>query len=344
MIYELNLDDKIEVSKIKKFLSDNSDSDYMQSIEWNIIRNEKTKYFIYYVENEEIIWSCNLLEKEKNNVKYLYAPRGPVLKNSNFDLINLFLKNIKEWLSIKKYTTLVINPYINEINLKKISNEYNYRITQNNDYSNLEKNVIDSMVELGRKYPKCGYGPSFRHWIMSDEHKPYGSFGNGAAMRISSVGVVAKDINEIKRLSAIITNVSHNHKDSIDGSEATAVAIHMALNGKSKDEIKEYINNNYFGIYDLRKDSMKPQIFHINYVETVKQSIGAFLDSNDFEDAIRNAIVLGGDSDTIAAITGGIAAAYYGIPDNIYNKALEYLDDYLIEIHDCFYKKYEVIK
>ena len=217
-------------------------------------------------------------------------------------------------------------------------------LKSNNDYSNLEKNVIDSMVELGRKYPKCGYGPSFHHWIMSDEHKPYGSFGNGAAMRISSVGVVAKDINEIKRLSAIITNVSHNHKDSIDGSEATAVAIHMALNGKSKDEIKEYINNNYFGIYDLRKDSMKPQIFHINCVETVKQSIGAFLDSNDFEDAIRNAIVLGGDSDTIAAITGGIAAAYYGIPDNIYNKALEYLDDYLIEIHDCFYKKYEVIK
>lgn len=90
MIFELNLNDEIEVSKIKRFLADNSDSDYMQSIEWNIIRNEKTKYFIYYVENEEIIWSCNLLEKEKNNTKYLYAPRGPVLKNSNFDLINLF--------------------------------------------------------------------------------------------------------------------------------------------------------------------------------------------------------------------------------------------------------------
>ena len=137
MILELNLNDEIEVSKIKRFLADNSDSDYMQSVEWNIIRNEKTKYFIYYVENEEIIWSCNLLEKEKNNTKYLYAPRGPVLKNSNFDLINLFLKNIKEWLSIKKYTTLVINPYINEIDLKKISSEYNYAITQNNDYSNL---------------------------------------------------------------------------------------------------------------------------------------------------------------------------------------------------------------
>ena len=127
----------------------------------------------------------------------------------------------------------------------------------------------------------------------------------------------------------------------IDGSEATAVAIHMALNGKSKDDIKEYINNNYFGIYDLRKDSMKPQIFHINCVETVKQSIGAFLDSNDFEDAIRNAIALGGDSDTIAAITGGIAAAYYGIPEDMCNKALNYLDEYLIDIHDKFYKQYQ---
>ena len=137
MIYELNLDNKIEVGKIKEFLANNFDSDYMQSIEWNIIRNEKTKYFIYYVENDEIIWSCNLLEKEKNNNKYLYAPRGPVLKNSNFNLINLFLKNIKKWMSLKKYTTLVINPYINKIDLKKISSEYDCKLTTNNDYSNL---------------------------------------------------------------------------------------------------------------------------------------------------------------------------------------------------------------
>ncbi len=211
----------------------------------------------------------------------------------------------------------------------------------NNDYSNLKQKVIDSMVELGRKYPRCGYGPSFRHWIMSDEHKPYGSFGNGSAMRISAVGVVANSIDEIKKLSSVVTNVSHNHPESIKGSEATAVAVYLALNGKSKDEIKEYINSNYFDIYYLRKDSMKPQIFHINCVETVKQAIGAFLESNDFEDAIRNAIALGGDSDTIAAITGGIAAAYYGIPEEIYSKALEYLDDYLIEIHDRFYKQYQ---
>jgi type I restriction enzyme M protein len=207
------------------------------------------------------------------------------------------------------------------------------------DYSNLKEQVIKSMTEVGRKYPNCGYGPSFYRWIMSEEHKPYGSFGNGAAMRISAVGVVAKDVNEIKRLSSIVTNVSHNHPDSISGAEATAVTIFMALNEKNKNEIKEYIEKNYFKIEDLKIDIMKPQYFHINCIETVKQALSAFLESTDYEDAIRNAIALGGDSDTIAAITGGMAAAYYGIPDEIYNKALTYLDSFLINIHDDFYKK-----
>lgn len=208
------------------------------------------------------------------------------------------------------------------------------------DYSNLEEQVIKSMTEVVRKYPSCGYGPSFYRWIISEEHKPYGSFGNGSAMRISAVGVVSKSIEEIKKLSVIVTNVSHNHPDSINGSEATAVAIHMALNGKSKDEIKKYIEDNYFKIDDLKIDTMKPQYFHINCVETVKQSIGAFLESTDYEDAIRNAIALGGDSDTIGAITGSIASAFYGIPEDISKKALEYLDDYLIKIHDDFNAKY----
>lgn len=213
-------------------------------------------------------------------------------------------------------------------------------IETKNDYSNLEQKVISAMTEVGRKYPNCGYGPSFYKWIMSEEHKPYGSFGNGSAMRISAVGVVAKSIEEIKKLSAIVTNVSHNHPDSINGAEATAIAIHMALNGKSKNEIKKYIEDNYFKIDDLKIDTMKPQYFHINCVETVKQSIGAFLESTDYEDSIRNAIALGGDSDTIGAITGGIASAFYGIPEDISKKALEYLDDYLIKIHDDFNVKY----
>lgn len=208
--------------------------------------------------------------------------------------------------------------------------------------SDFSDNVISSMVEIGKKYPSCGYGPSFYKWLMSDKHEPYGSFGNGAAMRIGPVGVVGKSIKEIKEKVAIVTNVSHNHPDSINGSEVVAIAIHMALNGKKKDEIKEYIESNYFKIDDLKIDTMKKQYFHINCVETVKQSLSAFLESTNFEDAIRNAIALGGDSDTIGAITGSIASAYYGIPEDMCDKALTYLDDYLIKIHDDFVAKYKI--
>lgn len=169
-----------------------------------------------------------------------------------------------------------------------------------------------------------------------------GSFGNGAAMRISPVSVAINSIDKIKSVSAIITNVSHNHPDSISGAEAIAVTIRMALNGENKGSIKQYIESNYFKIDDLKVDTMKPQYFHINCVETVKQSLSAFFDSYDFEDAIRNAIALGGDSDTIGAITGSIAAAYYGIPKELIEKALSYLDKYLIKIHDQFNEKYEV--
>lgn len=215
-------------------------------------------------------------------------------------------------------------------------------IDSKDDLSDIEDKTIKSMSELGRKYPDCGYGPSFYQWIISEEHKPYGSFGNGAAMRISPVGVAINSIDKIKSVSAIITNVSHNHPDSISGAEAIAVAIRMALNGENKGSIKQYIESNYFKIDDLKVDTMKPQYFHINCVETVKQSLSAFFDSYDFEDAIRNAIALGGDSDTIGAITGSIAAAYYGIPKELIEKALPYLDKYLIKIHDQFNEKYEV--
>ena len=214
-------------------------------------------------------------------------------------------------------------------------------LNTNSINDNFEKNVIDSMVEVGTKYPKCGYGPSFYRWLVSDKHEPYKSFGNGSAMRISPVGVISKNINEIKTNTSIITNVSHNHPDSINGSEAVAVSIYMSLKGNTKDEIKNYIEENYFKVDDLKNNEMSIKDFHINCVETVKQALSCFLNSNDFEDAIRNAISLGGDSDTLASITGGIAAAYYGIPEDICNEVFNYLDDYLIKIHNDFYNKYE---
>lgn len=148
MIHELDIYNQQERNKINDFLKRNINSDYMQSIEWNIIRNENKKYFLYYVENDEIIWSCNLLEKKKNSNKYLYAPRGPVLKDNNFELINIFLSQIKEWMINKDYNKLVINPYLNKEDLNKISNKYKYTITKNNDYSNLHDSCKLAMMDI----------------------------------------------------------------------------------------------------------------------------------------------------------------------------------------------------
>lgn len=210
-----------------------------------------------------------------------------------------------------------------------------------NDLSKFKQIVIDTMVEIGRKYINCGFGPSFYYWLKKDKHEPYGSYGNGSAMRISPVAVVFKDINQIKNVSAIITNVSHNHIDSIIGSEAVCIAISMSLNNIDKSKIKQYIEDNYFKLDEINKELKSQKEININCIETVKKSLKAFFNSNDFEDAIRNAIALGGDSDTIAAITGGIASAYYGIPEDIYQQALQFLDSYLINIHDEFVEKFK---
>lgn len=211
-----------------------------------------------------------------------------------------------------------------------------------NNIDDLEKNTINSMVEIGRKYITCGFGFSFQIWLKSDEHIPYGSYGNGSAMRISPVSIVFDDENDIKTASACITNVSHNHEDSIKGAEAVCMAIHMAICSKSKEEIINYIENNYFKIDEINPNLKSLKEIHINCVETVKQSLIAFRDSTDFEDAIRNAIALGGDSDTIGAITGSIASAYYGIPEDIYNHSLKFLSEDLLKIHDNFIKKYNI--
>lgn len=197
----------------------------------------------------------------------------------------------------------------------------------------LSINAVLNMVEMGRKYPYMSYGNRFRYWL--EEPIAYNSFGNGAAMRISPVAYIARDLSEVSHLSKIVTEVSHDHKDGIKGAEATASAIFLARNKASKEEIKSYVEKFYeldFGIEDLRENYQ----FNETCQETVPQAIFCFLESNDFEDAIRNAISIGGDSDTLAAITGAIAEAYYGIPDEIRKKALTYLDEDQRNIFDRF--------
>ena len=198
--------------------------------------------------------------------------------------------------------------------------------------------AVESMQLIGRPFPDCGYGGSFYHWMYSDDPKPYGSFGNGAAMRVSSCGFVAKSLEEVKNLSNAVTSVTHNHPEGLKGAEATAVAIYLARSGKSKAAIEEHINTHYYPMnftVDSIRDTYK---FNETCQRTVPQALKAFFESTDFEDAIRNAISLGGDSDTLAAITGGIAEAYYGVPQGIKEKALTHLDTDLRDIVNRFYE------
>jgi ADP-ribosylglycohydrolase len=201
---------------------------------------------------------------------------------------------------------------------------------KNDEYYTLLKNMtIKYMQEIGRKYPYCGYGGMFWHWVFSDNPKPYDSYGNGAAMRISPVGFFAGTEYELRELSEKVTAVTHNHKEGIKGAEAVALSIFMAKQGASKEEIRNEINENYYGLdftIDEIRDTYK---FNETCQGTVPQAIVAFFESSSFEDAIRTAISVGGDSDTLAAITGSIAEAYYGVPEEIEKKVLTYLDDEL---------------
>jgi len=216
-------------------------------------------------------------------------------------------------------------------NLKLLSND-----SKNNYYyyKLLKSMTIRYMQEIGRKYPRCGYGGMFVRWIFSDNPMPYYSFGNGAAMRISPVGFIAPTEDEARKLSETITAVTHNHKEGMKGAEATVISIYMAKNGASKEEIRQKINKSYYKLNFTIDEIRDTYEFNETCKETVPQAIVAFLESKSFEDAIRIAISVGGDSDTLAAITGSIAEAYYGVPEDIKEKALTYLDEELRSIYD----------
>lgn len=200
------------------------------------------------------------------------------------------------------------------------------------NFTDLGKQAVRSMQEIGRPYPNSGYGGSFYRWMYSDHPKPYNSFGNGAAMRVSGCGYAARSLEEAKALSKAVTEVTHNHPEGIKGAEATTVAVYLARTGKSLLEIQDYIVKNYYPI-DFTLDSIRSTYqFNETCQNTVPQALEAFFESTDFEDAIRNAISIGGDSDILAAITGAVAEAYYGVPAPIRKLALTFLDKRLLKI------------
>lgn len=210
------------------------------------------------------------------------------------------------------------------------------------DYKNLGDMAIKNMRLLGRQYLNSGYGGNFYSWLCSDNPKPYNSFGNGAAMRVSPCGLAAKTIDEAKLLSKLVTEVTHNHPEGLKGAEATSVAIYLAKIGKSQIEIRDYINENYYSL-NFKLDQIRDSYyFDVSCQGSVPQAIEAFAEATDYEDTIRNAISIGGDSDTIAAIAGSIAEAYWGIPSELRKHALTFLDEQQLEILNQFEAKYGV--
>ena len=210
----------------------------------------------------------------------------------------------------------------------------------NEEHEGLEQETVQCMQKYGRRYPDAGYGMQFYEWLFTDNPKPYRSFGNGAAMRVSPCGFAAKTMEEAIALSKAVTKVTHNHPEGMKAAEAVTTAIFMARSGRKMSEIRDCIEKKYYKI-EFTLDAIRPAYeFDVTCQGSVPQAFEAFFESTGFEDAIRNAISIGGDSDTIAAIAGGMAEAYYGIPSSIRENVLAFLDNDLLDIVTNFEKKY----
>lgn len=208
---------------------------------------------------------------------------------------------------------------------------------QNKNKRKFKKECIKNMKALGLSHINAGYGGSFIKWLISKQEKPYNSFGNGSAMRVSSVGWVAQTLTETEKLAKISAEVTHNHPYGIAGAQAVAAAIFLLRNGSSKEEVRDYIKSKYYDL-DFTIDEIRDSYeFDVTCQGSVPQAIVSFLDANSFEDTIRNAISIGGDSDTIAAIAGSIAEAYYGVPEEIKRQVVSYLDASLLQSLNSFY-------
>lgn len=208
------------------------------------------------------------------------------------------------------------------------------------DETHSSQHLVRCMQELGRRYPDAGYGGTFFRWIFQDNPQPYNSWGNGAGMRVSPVGLYANTLEESLRLAEITASVSHNHLEGIKGAQAIAASVFLCKEGKNKAEIKNYVEHT-FG-YDLSRTIEEIRLsykFDVSCQGSVPEAIIAFLEGNSFEEVLRLAISLGGDSDTIACMACGIAACMYPIPVEIEKVCNEILTEDLKMIQEEFIKK-----
>lgn len=200
------------------------------------------------------------------------------------------------------------------------------------EYKNLSEYTKICLKRFCSKYDHIGYGAMMSRWIRDPDLKPYNSFGNGCAMRVSPCAFAAQSLREVLDLAYRVSVVTHNHPEGIKGAQAIAAAAYLARNGTPLDAIKEYINDNFY-IINFTLDEIRPHyLFNSTCQGSVPQALEAFFESHDFESAILNALSLGADADTLAAMCGTVASAYYGVPRYLKERALSFLDDCLIKV------------
>lgn len=203
-------------------------------------------------------------------------------------------------------------------------------------------NYMDAYQIIGRKYPGAGYGGNFHSWLMYENPRPYNSWGNGSAMRVSPIGWAFNTIEEVLEQAKLSAECSHNHPEGIKGAQAIASCIYLAKNGCSKEDIKSFVEINFNYNLNRKIEDIRPNYrFDVSCQGSVPESIIAFLESSDFESSLRLAISIGGDSDTISCMAGSIAEAFYGnVPIKIQNFVIGKLTNDLLKIINDFSTKF----
>lgn len=254
---------------------------------------------------------------EFKNIKYSLDRKDLINKRSEFTDDTVMA------LAVAKGIYNVIKDDDNKKSLDIIGN----KDRQDDLYLSIQK----EMQDFGRIYPNAGYGGSFIQWIHSENPKPYNSWGNGSAMRVAYCGWIANSLEEAELLAEISAKITHDHFEGIKGAKVVAGCIFLLRNGATKQEIKDYASKYYY--LDFTLDEIRPIYkFDVSCQGSVPQAITAFLEGEDFCNVISKAISIGGDSDTIAAIAGSIAEAFYEIPDFLYNRSIDKLDDFLLDV------------
>ena len=207
------------------------------------------------------------------------------------------------------------------------------------DEKTIKKELIESLKEWARKYPYAGYGGRFWHWVSSRSSAPYGSWGNGSAMRVSSAGWLYDSLERTREVARWTAEVTHNHPDAVKGAEAVATAIFLLRNCETKKTTKEFIRDEFRYDFSRTCDEIRPSYkFDVSCQGTVPEAFTAFFEGENFEDVVRTAVSLGGDCDTLTCIACGIAEACYGIPEDLKNQTINYLKPDMQEVYERFLK------